>query len=200
MKIIRYISVLLLGCILISVGINFFFVSYHLLDGGIFGAGLIAHYIWRVPVGMTILIISIPIYIGAWFYYRPFFYHSLAGVLTSSFLIDLLAAFTPTTPILSPLPSAIVGGLMLGIGAGIMFLLDISTGGFDLLAQMISARTAWNVGILIVGFDLAVVVAGIPIVSFDEIILSTIAVIATGIATTMITAWGGGHTHNHLSL
>lgn len=192
---IRYVIVLLTGCLLISIGINFFFVSYHLLDGGIIGVGLIAHYIWNFPVGMTIIVVSIPIYILAWIYFRPFFYNSLAGVIVSSLMIDYFATFIPATPILPPLPSAIIGGLMLGIGAGIMFLLDISTGGFDLLAQMISAKTTWNVGVLIVGFDLSAVVAGISIVTMDEIILSTIAVIATGFATTVITAFGGINTH-----
>ncbi|RQW19145.1 hypothetical protein EH196_15780 [Bacillus sp. C1-1] len=191
----RYVLVLFLGCLLISVGINFFFVSYHLLDGGIIGVGLIAHYLWNVPVGMTIIVVSIPIYILAWMYYRPFFFNSLAGVIVSSLMIDFFAAFIPETPLLGPLTSAILGGLMLGVGAGIMFLLDISTGGFDLLAQMISAKTTWNVGVLIVGFDLAAVVAGIPVITVDEIILSTIAVIATGTATTVITAVGGVNAH-----
>ncbi|WP_245628176.1 YitT family protein [Shouchella shacheensis] len=194
-KMIRYVIVLLSGCTLISVGINFFFVSYHLLDGGIIGFGLIAHYVWQVPVGVTIIIVSIPIYVLAWFYFRSFFYNSLAGVIVSSLLIDWLAIFIPETPLLPPLPSAIIGGLLLGIGAGIMFLLDISQGGFDLLAQMIATKTSWNVGVLIVVFDMAAVVAGFPIVTHDEIILSTIAVIATGLATTIITAWGG-HSHS----
>lgn len=195
---IRYIIILLTGCLLISVGINFFFVSYHLLDGGIIGVGLIAHYVWNFPVGMTIIVISIPIYILAWFYYRPFFYNSLAGVIVSSLMIDYFAQFIPDTPILGPLSSAIIGGLMLGVGAGIMFLLEISTGGFDLLAQMISAKTTWNVGVLIVGFDLGAVIVGIPIVTHEEIILSTIAVIATGFATTIITALGGVKSHHKL--
>ncbi|WP_353625690.1 hypothetical protein [Bacillus sp. JCM 19041] len=60
---------------------------------------------------------------------------------------------------------------------------------------MISAKTTWNVGVLIVGFDLGAVVAGISIVTMDEIILSTIAVIATGFATTVITALGGVNAH-----
>lgn len=79
-----------------------------------------------------------------------------------------------------------------------MFLLEISTGGFDLLAQMISAKTSWNVGVLIVGFDLGAVIAGIPIVTHEEIILSTIAVVATGFATTIITALGGANSHHKL--
>lgn len=119
-------------------------------------------------------------------------------VIVSSLMIDYFAQFIPDTPLLGPLTSAIIGGLMLGVGAGIMFLLEISTGGFDLLAQMISAKTSWNVGVLIVGFDLGAVIAGIPIVTHEEIILSTIAVVATGFATTIITALGGANSHRKL--
>lgn len=187
-KMVRYVLTLLIGCLLISIGINFFFTMYHLLDGGIIGIGLIAHYLWNTPVGITILVVSIPIYIFAWFYFRSFFYNSLAGVIVSSFLIDWVSLYSPDLAILGPLPSAITGGLLLGIGAGIMFRMDISTGGFDLLAQMIATKVPYNVGVLIIFFDMLAVVAGLSIVTIEEIVLSTIAVISTGVATIVVTS------------
>ncbi|MDQ0207850.1 YitT family protein [Alkalicoccobacillus murimartini] len=184
----RYTLTLVVGCLLISIGINFFFTMYHLLDGGIIGIGLIAHYLWNTPVGLTIIVVSIPIYIMAWFYYRPFFYNSLAGVIVSSFFIDWVSLYSPDLAVLGPLASAITGGCMLGIGAGMMFRMEISTGGFDLLAQMIATKSPWNVGVIIVIFDMLAVVAGISVVTTEEIVLSTIAVISTGIATIIITS------------
>ncbi|TSB45509.1 YitT family protein [Alkalicoccobacillus porphyridii] len=185
---VRYTITLLLGCFLISLGINFFFTMYHLLDGGIIGLGLIAHYVWNTPVGMTIIVVSIPIYIAAWFYYRPFFYNSLIGVIVSSLFIDWLSLYSPHLAVAGPLASAIIGGSLLGIGAGIMFRMDISTGGFDLLSQMIATKVPLNVGAIIVIFDMLAVVAGIPIVTKEEIILSTIAVISTGVLTIIVTS------------
>ncbi|GAJ41143.1 hypothetical protein GCA01S_058_00310 [Parageobacillus caldoxylosilyticus NBRC 107762] len=63
----------IIGSIFLAIGINVFLVPHHLLDGGIIGIGLIVKYIWHVKAGLTIILLSIPLYIIAWFYYRPFF-------------------------------------------------------------------------------------------------------------------------------
>ncbi len=164
-----------------------FFVSYHLLDGGIIGLGLIAHYLWGTPVGITFIVISIPIYLYAWKYYRSFLYNSLAGLLLSAVFIDWLSLFKLHTITTDPLTSALLGGTLLGIGVGLMFRVDISTGGLDLLAQMTAKKMDWNVGILVFIFDLLVVFAGLATITWDELILSVIAVAATGAATILMT-------------
>lgn len=174
------------GSFIISLGINNFFVPFHILDGGMIGLGLILHYLYEINVGVAILLLSIPIYCGAWFWYREFFYNSIIGFVVSALFIDFFQWLTFTVDDLSPLIAAIIGGTLLGIGVGIMFLYDISTGGLDLLAQMIADFFKMNVGIFIFIIDLIVVFAGISVITFDEMILSTIAVAATGVATTAI--------------
>ncbi|QOY37761.1 YitT family protein [Anaerobacillus isosaccharinicus] len=177
---------ILAGSFIISLGINNFFVPFHILDGGMIGLGLILHYLYEINVGVAILLLSIPIYCGAWFWYREFFYNSIIGFVISALFIDLFQWLTFTVDDLSPLIAAIIGGTLLGVGVGIMFLYDISTGGLDLLAQMIADFFKMNVGIFIFIIDLIVVFAGISVITFDEMILSTIAVAATGVATTAI--------------
>lgn len=174
------------GSFIISLGINNFFVPFHILDGGMIGLGLILHYLYEINVGVAILLLSIPIYCGAWFWYREFFYNSIIGFVVSALFIDVFQWLTITVDDLSPLIAAIIGGTLLGIGVGIMFLYDISTGGLDLLAQMVADFFKMNVGIFIFIIDLIVVFAGISVITFDEMILSTIAVAATGVATTAI--------------
>ncbi|WP_017729362.1 YitT family protein [Halalkalibacterium ligniniphilum] len=175
------------GSLLISLGINLFFVSYHLLDGGIIGLGLIFHYLWHFPVGTTIILLSVPIYLLAWVYYRSFFYNSIFGLIISAFFIDLFTSLSSHPTQFAPLNSALFGGILLGLGVGIMFRMNISTGGLDLLAQMFATYFKWNVGVMIFIIDLLVVVAGLYVVSFDAFILSIIAVTATGFATTLVT-------------
>lgn len=177
---------ILAGSFIISLGINNFFVPFHILDGGMIGLGLILHYIYEINVGLAILLLSIPIYCGAWIWYREFFYNSIIGFVVSALFIDLFQWLTFNVDHLSPLIAAIVGGTLLGIGVGIMFVYDISTGGLDLLAQMIADFFKMNVGIFIFIIDLVVVFAGISVITFDEMVLSTIAVAATGISTTAI--------------
>ncbi|WP_209125127.1 YitT family protein [Alkalihalobacillus sp. BA299] len=191
---IKTIWVILLGSLLISYGINQFFIPYHILDGGMIGLGLIIHYIWDLEVGLTILIMSIPIYILAWKYYRAFFIYSIPGFVVSSLFIDWFSFFVLPL-VIDPLLSAILGGLILGAGVGIMFREDISTGGLDLLAQMIADYTKVNIGVMIFIIDFLVVIGGIFVITPTEILLSVIAVTATGFSTMLITLDTHGSIH-----
>lgn len=64
---------LIIGSIFPSLGINLFLVPHKILDGGTVGIGLIANYLWGFNIGLTVIILSIPIFIYAWFHYRNFF-------------------------------------------------------------------------------------------------------------------------------
>lgn len=65
--------IILVGSILIGIGINFFIVPFHLLDGGAIGISLILHYLFGIRVGIAIIFISLPIFFMAWMNYRAFF-------------------------------------------------------------------------------------------------------------------------------
>ena len=184
---IRALNAVIIGSLIISFGINNFFLPYHILDGGIIGLALIIHYQWGIGIAFTIFVTSIPIYLLAWKYYRSFFYNSIAGLTVSALFIDLFSFLHFTALDFGPLPSAIIGGLLLGIGVGVMFRVDISTGGLDLFAQMIADAWRINVGIMIFIIDILVVASGIFVITPEELILSVIAVAATGFATIVMT-------------
>lgn len=82
---------IIVGSLLLSIGINLFLVPFNLLDGGVIGIGLIIKYLFGIKAGLTIIVVSIPIFIFAWYHYRTLFYNSLHWMLISSFLIDLLS-------------------------------------------------------------------------------------------------------------
>jgi uncharacterized membrane-anchored protein YitT (DUF2179 family) len=156
-----------------------------LLDGGVIGIGLILNYYYGLKIGLSIIILSIPLYIIAWFFYRHYFYNSLHGMLVSSFFIDLLSPLQRqfNVPILL---SAIMGGLFVGVGIGLMLKKETSTGGTDLLAQFISNATSLNVGILILIIDGFVITIGINTVGKQAFLFSIITVVVVGIATSIL--------------
>ncbi|QXJ36946.1 hypothetical protein BV455_00208 [Parageobacillus caldoxylosilyticus] len=123
----RKIMTTIIGSIFLAIGINVFLVPHHLLDGGIIGIGLIVKYIWHVKAGLTIILLSIPLYIIAWFYYRPFFYNSLHGLLFSSLMIDVFSVLRGAI-VLDPILSSIIGGVLVGFGIGMMLREETSTG------------------------------------------------------------------------
>ncbi|WP_332646297.1 YitT family protein [Lysinibacillus sp. 54212] len=178
--------VIVIGSIFLAIGINLFLTPFEILDGGIVGLALIAHYIFNMKIGLMIIIFSAPIFVLAWFKYRFYFYNSLHGLLISSVMIDFFK------PIRSPVHidgvfSAILGGIFIGNGIGLMLRYKTSTGGTDLLAQFISDKTGINVGILIFFIDSIVIVLGGLLLSSSTLLLSIITILVVGITTSLIT-------------
>lgn len=181
---------ILVGSLILSCGINFFLVPYQLLDGGIIGIGLIISYLLDIKAGLTIIILSIPIFCIAWFHYRNYFYNSLHGMLVSSFMIDLLHPFQGyflSQVYVPPLISSIAGGILVGLGIGIMLRHDTSTGGTDLLAQFLSKIFRINVGVVIFVIDAIVICMGGLLISKETFLLSVITISFVGLTTSLCT-------------
>ena len=91
MKIMERMAAIIAGSMLVGVGINFFLIPYHLLDGGMIGIGLIFHYYIGLPTGLGVILSSIPLYIYAWYFEKKLFLNSLHGLLFSSLCIDIFS-------------------------------------------------------------------------------------------------------------
>ncbi len=177
---------IVIGSVFLAIGINLFLTPNEILDGGIIGLSLILHYLFSLKIGLMIIVLSIPIFVLAWFKYKNYFFNSLHGLLISSVTIDL---FKPLRSLLymDPMFSAVIGGIFVGIGIGLMLRFETSTGGTDLLAQFISAKTSINVGFVIFVIDAIVVLLGGALISTNTLLLSIVTIIAVGITTSFIT-------------
>jgi uncharacterized membrane-anchored protein YitT (DUF2179 family) len=81
--------------------------------------------------------------------------------------------------------SSVFGGVLVGCGIGLMLRYKTSTGGTDLLAQLIGKITTINVGVLIFFIDGLVILSGLKIVGFEKFCYSFITIVFVGIMTTL---------------
>ncbi|MFD2655257.1 YitT family protein [Gracilibacillus thailandensis] len=80
-----------------------------------------------------------------------------------------------------------LGGVFIGVGTGILLRFRTSTGGTDLLAQLLSRMTRLNVGVIIFMMDALIIMIGGIFISIETLLLSTIAIICVGIITSLCT-------------
>lgn len=179
---------IVIGSVLIAIGLNGFLVPFGLLEGGALGIGLIFHYLLGAKVGFTFLIVSAPIFIAAWIFYRPFFFNGIHGMLLSSVIIDILYPLhlIGGKIVTDPMVSAICGGIVIGIGIGIMLRQDISIGGTDLLAQMIAKKLVMNPGAMIFCIDVLIVTIGSLLLPSVQLLLSVTTIFFVGLTTILI--------------
>ncbi|MER2028293.1 MAG: YitT family protein [Solibacillus sp.] len=181
---------LITGSIFISLGINLFIVPHEILDGGTVGIGLIANYLWGFNTGLIVIVVSIPIFIFAWFFYRNYFYNSLHGLLLYAFFIDFLSPLSKLIE-LEAIYSSLLGGMLVGIGNGLMLNFQTSTGGTDFIAQFLCEKTGINVGIYILFIDSIIIIIGGLLLSSETFYLSVMTILSIGITTSIITSRKG---------
>lgn len=190
MVLFRKYVIIVLGSLLIAIGTDFYLVPYKVLDGGVIGIALIINYMFGYRIGLVIFLCSIPVFVIAWVRNREIFYNSLTGMLVSSIFIELLAPFQYYFLYyieLGPLTSSMFGGFLLGTGLGLMLRFDTSTGGTDLLANLISKYVRLNVGVIIFLTDGIIIGMGGLLISWETFFYSVISIVSGGIATSICT-------------
>lgn len=186
----RKVAVIVIGCLLIAFGIDFFVMPLKVLDGGFIGIALISNYLFGVKVGIILMACSLPVFVYTWFKDRTFFFHSLFGMVFLSYAVDLLDPYNPfgTIIALHPFAASIAGGTCIGIGFGLLLKFDTSTGGVDLLAKLLAKKVKINVGILILIMDALVIAVGGFLFSLDTLFLSIATIASGGLATSLCTS------------
>lgn len=162
-----------------------FILPIHLINGGIFGISLLIKYIWGVKIGHVMIILNTPIYMAALKYDKTLFINAIIGLAFTSTMIDLLVPLNGIIhlPIVS---SAILGGIIIGIGIGFMLRYHISPGGVDLIALLISKSRNINPGIVIFLIDSLIIIIGIIILKDLKLIYSFITISCVSICVILL--------------
>lgn len=137
-KIIIEILGTIVGSAMIAFGVASFLLPNQLSSGGISGVATITYYLLNIPMGTMIIIINIPLFLISVFKIgKEYFIKSLIGTISLSVFIDILDKYPPVTT--DRFLAAIYGGVVLGIGIAIILKVNSSTGGTDLIANLIKS-------------------------------------------------------------
>jgi uncharacterized membrane-anchored protein YitT (DUF2179 family) len=135
------------GGLICGVAINAFFVPHYLLSGGIAGIAMILHYLAEWPIGLMIAVFNIPLFYAAYrFMDRAYFLCALYGLVIFTVAIDATSFLTAKPAVDDTLLAAIFGGLVSGIGSGIVFRVNGSLGGSDIIVVLVKKYFAFNAG------------------------------------------------------
>ena len=130
---------MIIGCIFMSIGLNTFFKPHTIAPGGLSGLSIVLSKISGLSVSTIMLIMGIPLIIfSIKILGKKNAIKTLIGMLLLSFCLKVTSSFSQITVTNDVLLSAIIGAILLGLGLGIIFNVDGSTGGTDLIALMIN--------------------------------------------------------------
>ena len=169
---------IVLGCIIGGAAYPLFMTENRIAPGGLTGIATILNHLFGLPVGITSLVLNVPLFIiGFHAMGKIFVFRSLIATALFSVAIDVLPLQTMTD---DPLLATLYGGILLGIGLGLIMRGGATTGGTDMVARMVHRRfTFITVGAFLFALDFAVVTAAGFLMGTSEALYSLINIFLT---------------------
>ena len=174
-KIQQYLMIAL-GCLLSSVSINLFLVPHHLISGGVTGLAIISNFLFGFPIGWVLIVLNIPLlYVAYKHIGKKYAINTIFGTLFFSFAVEATQFLTAFSPLDDPILACLTGGLISGLGSGIIFRVNGSTGGLDVIATIVKKYYSLNLGFVGLAFNVVIVLMAATLFGLKLAVLTLIS-------------------------
>lgn len=166
---------ILVGSVILAVGLNMFMVPNMLAPGGISGLAVVLYYLLKFPVGVTIIVLNIPLFIVGYLVLGPrVVIQSLLGTFLFSLAVEITAPLLPAATD-DLLLAAVYGGVVMGVGVGLVFRFRGSTGGTGLLSLILAKVWGISPGQAMFWGDLVVLALAVFVFGTEAAMYATLA-------------------------
>ena len=171
-------ALITMGSAVCAVAINGILIPKGFVSGGVTGLALIVHYLVpKLSVGFLYLLMNIPLFALGWKYVgRRFFFYSLVGTFIFSLAVELVSF---PVPIQDKILAALLAGIIMGIGTGIVLRSAGSSGGTDILSVLILMRFSVRLGNTVLVFNGAVLCITALLFSLESALYTLVFIYVT---------------------
>lgn len=162
--------VIIFGTLLATIGLNKFVIPNELLDGGVVGLALLGRQVIGGDIGLWIGLLSIPFLTIGWFKVgRGFVIKSAVGIG----LLILCVHILPPNPFTQEkILAAVFGGCFLGAGVGLTMRGSAVLDGTEILALILSKRSALAVGEIILIINIFIFTVAAVLLDVEKALFS----------------------------
>ena len=166
-----------------------FLIPGLLVSGGISGAAQLINFGTGFPVGLMTLIGNVPLFILGWHYLGKlrFALRTAVAVIVFSVLTDMLLLFIPVGGVTNDLVlDTLYGGLVLGVGLGLVYRGQGTSGGSDILSRILNHRCNMSISqTYLIGDGLVVLASGF-VFGWERALYGLGVIYISGLAAEMI--------------
>jgi uncharacterized membrane-anchored protein YitT (DUF2179 family) len=186
-------GLLILGAIVQAASMDLFLVPGQIASGGVSGLAQVLNFHTRLPIGMMVLVMNVPLFVLGWRYLggRRFFIRTIFTVALYSVLLDLGLLIIHSGPTRDPMLNALYGGVVGGLGMGITFLGQGTGGGSDILARVLARLRGIPLSQSYLFTDALVILLAGATFGWERALYALIALYIGGVAAEVITEGAG---------
>jgi uncharacterized membrane-anchored protein YitT (DUF2179 family) len=185
---------ILLGAFIQALSMRLFLIPTQLVSGGISGAAQIINFFVHWPIGLMVLLGNVPLFILGWRFLggSRFALRTAFAIGAFSFLTDFLVLFLPVKGITQDLVlNCLYGGLTLGIGLGLVYRGQGTSGGSDILGRILNHRLGISISQSYLITDTLIVLAGGFAFGWEKALYGLVVIYVSGLAAEMVSEGSG---------
>lgn len=175
---------IVLGIFIYAFGFTAFILPEKVVIGGVTGLGSLVYFIFGVPVAISQYAFNLILLAMAYKVVgRQFVIRTIFGATVISLAIGILQPFfnEPLIP-QQPFMNVIIGGILCGVGVGMAFTHNGSTGGTDIVAAMVAKVSNVTIGRTMLYVDMI-------IISSSYLLFHQIDKVVYGFVVLFLVAW-----------
>lgn len=172
----------IIGSIFYGISIYTFAKIGNFAPGGMSGLALIMNYLWHLPIGLTTLVLNLPLILLSYkIVGKEFLLKSFKTICISTFFLDVIFPHFPVYTG-SRFMAALFSGIFLGIALALFYMRGSSSGGTDFLTMSVKVlRPHWSIGMITMLIDLVIIFLGWPA-------FGTVDAVLYGLTATILTS------------
>ena len=173
-----HLIIIIFGSLMISAGFNLFFIPHSILSSGLSGIAILLGLITPFDTGLLNFALNLPLLIiGMFKLGKRFIFFTIISVLVTSIALYIIPVIKVAS---DPLLSSIFGGVIGGVGVGIILRASGSSGGFDIVAVLLTVKRDIPLGSILSGLNAIVVIFSGFIFGWDSALNTLIGIYASG--------------------
>lgn len=157
-KTVTDIIVYTLGCLIYSAAVTMFISANEFSPGGFTGIATALQYLLKIPSGLSVFLLNIPVLILGFVKFGGRFIGKTAvATVILSLSLTLTDLLLPKI-LLDRILAAVFGGILMGLGLGMVLHRGATTGGVDIIAKLINKKLRhFTVGKIILIIDALII-------------------------------------------
>ncbi|HOT92331.1 MAG TPA: YitT family protein [Anaerolineae bacterium] len=170
-----------IGAVIIAANVPLFLEPNHVVSTGVTGLGMLAYYLWGWPIGLVTLLVNIPLLLAGikWGGGLRFFTRTIFAVIVYTVAIDVSSRYL--SPVgADPLLYTLFGGLLDGIGIGLVLRGRGTTGGTDIVAQLLTRYHGIPFGQVLIGINGLILLGAAAVVGITPVLYALVINFVSG--------------------
>ena len=178
----------IIGCIIMSASINTFFIPHNLLSGGISGLAMIVYFLTTFPLGITSILLNIPLFYLAYRYIDTNYCLSgILGMIVFSLSLDATSFLKDARVMDDIFLSCIYGGLFNGIGASMLYRVNAHSGGTDIIGGIVNKYYGLNIATVSFVFNCLLMVVAASLFGLKPAMYTLVSMFITSVVANKFT-------------